>query len=64
MIFPGILYFRCYDLTSRCLGINRNRANCVCLSHGIWLLSLDSDDILMNGLAEVVGEAHSATGAR
>jgi glycosyltransferase involved in cell wall biosynthesis len=52
-----------FHTNSRCLGINRNRVKCVCLSHGMWLLSLDSDDTLMNRTAEVVVNTQRETGA-
>jgi glycosyltransferase involved in cell wall biosynthesis len=45
------------------LGTNRNRAKCVCGAHGIWLLSLDSDDELMNRTAEITIKTHRQTGA-
>jgi glycosyltransferase involved in cell wall biosynthesis len=48
---------------SRCLGTNRNRVKCVCLSHEMWLLSLDSDDTLMNRTAEVIVNTQCETGA-
>jgi glycosyltransferase involved in cell wall biosynthesis len=40
------------------LGIHRNRAKCVCAAHGIWLLSLDSDDELMNRTGEITMKTH------
>jgi glycosyltransferase involved in cell wall biosynthesis len=45
------------------LGANQNRAKCVCAAHGIWLLSLDSDDELQNRTVEIVVETHKRTGA-
>jgi glycosyltransferase involved in cell wall biosynthesis len=45
------------------LGANQNRAKCVCAAHGIWLVSLDSDDELLNRTVEVVVETHKRTGA-
>jgi hypothetical protein len=45
------------------MGENHNRAKCVCLARGIWILSLDSDDELMNRTAEMALKTHERTGA-
>jgi glycosyltransferase involved in cell wall biosynthesis len=48
---------------ARRLGANNNRAKCVCAARGIWVLSLDSDDELMNQTAEIAIKTHQQTGA-
>jgi glycosyltransferase involved in cell wall biosynthesis len=52
-----------FHVNERHLGTNRNRVKCVCAAHGILLLSLDSDDTLMNRTAEVIVKTQLQTGA-
>jgi hypothetical protein len=42
------------------LGINQNRAKCVCAARGIWVLSLDSDDDFLNRTTEIAVNTHGS----
>jgi glycosyltransferase involved in cell wall biosynthesis len=50
-------------VNQRRLGINQNRAKCVCAARGILLFSLDSDDEFLNRTAEIGAKTHQLTKA-
>jgi hypothetical protein len=51
-----------FSVNKNHVGINQNGARYFCASHGMWLLSRDSHDKLMNKTGEIVIKIHRQTG--